>query len=353
MLDSWLADPAPASARPASSGSSRSTPPSVGERKFVITVLLPIALSVLFHLGLLLAATFIYWTVQNASTENDEYIVPIARLSETPGAALTLRQSTPDAPPELASTARRTVTPPALSSTNSLAGRVNTSTSLAGVGEAGSSGWGGGPPSGSASGSRGNPFGTVVPAGGQFKATFYGTGGNARTLIYLVDASGSLIDVLPFVMTELKRSINELSDKQRFTIIFFQGNEAIEVSPVGLKSATVENKQKVALWLDASPVTPSGLANPASALARSLQYKPDLLFLLADNIIGSGRTENDQRRLLEEIDRANVHHTKINTIQFLYKDKLESDRGKSTLELIAERTGGVYKFMSETELGVR
>lgn len=333
--------------------------------------LLPWAISVMLHLGMLLIAVFLVWSTQEEAKENEEVIIPIARLSVTPGAALSMRQANASSADLGAATARRTISSAAQTNTAVLSSKVNTSSSLSGVGPAGEgagsgggsgggsgagaggSGWGGGSGGGGGGGGKGNPFGTVVAGGGNFKATFYGTGGNARNIVYLVDASGSLIDVLPFVITELKRSIGELSEQQKFSIIFFQGDKPIEVPPQGLKAANIENKQRVIQWLDGSNVVPAGLASPVEALKRALTYKPHLMFILSDNITGSGRYEVDQRRLLAEIERTNTSGTKINTIQFLYPDKLEGSGLKPTLKAIADSTGGIYKFLDGRELGIQ
>ncbi len=118
--------------------------------------------------------------------------------------------------------------------------------------------------------------------GGGFRATFGGTGGNARKLVYLVDASGSLIDTLPFVIRELQRSIGQLSDKQAFTVIFFQGDDAIEVPPFGLKRATADAKQAVIQWVDpkAGNITPMNQSNPVKAIREKsgsrYQARPDV-----------------------------------------------------------------------------
>jgi len=170
-----------------------------------------------------------------------------------------------------------------------------------------------------------------------------------------VDASGSLIDTLPFVILELKRSIGELSEKQSFTVIFFQGDDAIEVPRFGLKPATSENKQRVIKWIDleSGNITPMGLSNPVKALQLALRYRPQLLFILSDNITGQGRFEVDQKRLIADIEFNNKSNTKINTIQFLYKDPLEQYNMLPTLRMIADRSGGVYKFIDGRELGIQ
>ena len=126
--------------------------------------------------------------------------------------------------------------------------------------------------SGGGGGGQVASFGTTSGSGSGISAKFYGSGGNARKIIYVIDASGSLIDTLPFVINELKRSISQLSSKQEFTVIFFQSGTAIEVPPRGWKTATSEVKQKVADWitLENGNIIPQGSTNPIQADRKSV-----------------------------------------------------------------------------------
>ena len=47
-------------------------------------------------------------------------------------------------------------------------------------------------------------------------------GPEPRRVVYLVDASGSMMDTYPFVIYEVRRSINTLKENQLATVIFFQ-----------------------------------------------------------------------------------------------------------------------------------
>jgi hypothetical protein len=301
----------------------------------VLLSLLPWAVSFLFHAGLVLLAIFVVWST-TIKVQEEEVIIPIARLSPTPGTPR-LQQAT-EKSTKLDKAQRRVTSRQSPTKTiSNVPSKVLSPTTLIG-----------------ATTSVGGPMG-ATSVGSPLRTSMYGNGGNARHLTYVIDASGSLVDSLPFVIAELKRSITELSDKQSFTVIFFQGEDAIEVPPRGLKHATSENKQKVIAWIDmdAGHITPMGQSNPIKALKLALSYEPDLMFLLSDNITGYGRYELFQKRLLTEIEKANLGKTKINTIQFLYPDPLGKIVGlKPTMELIAEKTGGLYKFVDGRELGI-
>lgn len=299
--------------------------------------IVPWAASFLIHAALVILTLFVVWTIRNIN--QDQIIIPIARLSEKPGEPLSMK-ATEKIQKELTER-NRSITDTPTQSVTKFNKKVDMKTQLIGV-------------VGSAS-AKSSPFGTTIGPRGTFKASFFGTFGNARRLVYLVDASGSLIDSLPFVTQELKRSIDELSDKQMFTVIFFQNNEAIEVPPAGMMRATAKVKARVIKWINptAGNITPMGQSNPIKAVKLALRYKAQLMFILSDNITGAGRYEINQAMLLREIDEANVGGTKINTIQFLYPDPLTRVGLKGTLEMIARNTGGIYKFVDARELGIR
>lgn len=302
-----------------------------------LTTLLPWGVSFLLHAGLVLLALFVVWSTVLLSND-EKIIIPTARLSATPGAPLQIKET-----PRLKAdpTARRTVSPLRNQQPVQMLTQPLSDATLVGV--LGSSG-------------DANPFEATISGGGELRAQFLGSGGNARRIAFVIDASGTLIDTFPFVLRELRKSISQLSGRQQFTIIFFQQENVIEVPPFGIdaKRATSEIKQQVNEWLreDKYNIVPQYKGNPVKALQRAFRYQPQLIFLLSDEITGQGQYEIDQQDLLGEIDRVNRSGTKINTIQFIYPDPLLKAGKRGTMDLIAERSGGVYKFVSKEELGI-
>lgn len=177
---------------------------------------------------------------------------------------------------------------------------------------------------------------------------------NARRIVYVIDASGSMIRSLQIVLRELARSLGTLSPRQSYAVIFFQRNQAVVVPPNRLTPATPEAIARALVWID-DHVIPAGRSNPLAALERGLRLKPDVIFLLSENITGSGEYEIDQAELLSLLDELNPidrgtgrRATRINCVQFLDPDPLD------TLRRIAERHGGKdgYRFLSRAELGI-
>jgi len=305
-----------------------------GEINDVMQQMLPWMTSVLFHLGIIVLALFLVWSYIMV-TEEEQPIIPVARLSENPGGQLSESEDV-----ELQATQNvRQVQSEEVSNDQAMENlNSNTESKLELVGL-----------SGGASGGKIAPFGTTTGTSSGIGARFYGAGGNATKIIYVIDASGSLIDTLPFVIKELKRSISELSDKQQFTVIFFQAGSAVEVPPRGWKNATSDTKKKVADWitLASGNIIPRGSTNPVQALNLAMRYRPELVFILSDNITGHGRYEVDRSNLLKMLNDANEDRKiKINTIQFLYPDPL------NTLKEVAKQHGGVFKFITEDDLGL-
>lgn len=200
-----------------------------------------------------------------------------------------------------------------------------------------------------------SPFQSTLTSSAQFQTTFLGSGGNARRIAFVIDASGSLLDTLPFVLQELQKTVDSLHPRQEFTVLFYQGDTIIEAPPAGLKQAIASHKQQLAHWLDPQKrnIFAGGASDPVPAIKRALSYQPQLIFLLSDNITAGDLYQIDQRRLLDEITAANTSGTRINTLQFLYADARTGPEQKETLELIAEQSGGVYRFIGSNELGLQ
>jgi hypothetical protein len=164
-----------------------------------------------------------------------------------------------------------------------------------------------------------------------------------------------MIAYLQIVLQELARSLDALTPEQSFGIVFFQRSEALVVPPARrLVPATPEEKSRVLRWIDQN-VIPAGRSNPIAAFEAAMQYRPEVIFLLSDNITGSGIFEIDQNELLAKLDELNPverltgrRRTIINCIQFLDPDPLD------TLRRIAELHGSPrgYKYLSRRELGL-
>ncbi len=296
----------------------------------------PWLISLAVHAAIVLLAMFIVWSAFTESAPKKEPIIPTIIPSKKPGAPLTMQAIVR---PEDTSTDRRVVAPPQPQPVK-ISKQLEVNDQLIGITQ-GAAG-------------KANPFGAGL-GDGPSKATLFGVrGGDVKHVVYLVDASGSLVDTFPFVIAELKRSIGELTMDQTFAVVFFQGDRVLTPWP-GMRKATHFNKRQAMMWIDPTSdnVRPAGAdTNPIPAIKQALHYRPQLVFLLSDNITGRQKYEIDQQVLLTETRKANLADTRINTIQFLHPDPLEAYGLKGTLEQIARQSGGRFKFQDARELGI-
>lgn len=330
-----------------------------------LTAMLPWGVSLIFHGGLVLLGLFVVWSTVIAPPETKPVIIPVLALSESPQVSL---NNQPQHLSAVKSTSKHKIPIAAPKHQEARKGQLTaTSTKLTNatsiIGIAGNGGI------------KGSPFSNGLAEVGGSSVTFAGNtsgGGNVHKVVFVIDASGSLLDTFPYVIKELDKSISGLSDKQQFTVIFFQGNiddgsggsfttsastgRIVEVNPPGWKRATAENKRRVIEWISpqAHNIHPQGMTDPIPALKRALHYRPDLIFLLSDNITGHGKYEKNQEDLLAEIKRANVGGTKINTIQFIHRDPLVHAGLEPTLKQISVQSGSPhgYTFVSAESLGL-
>lgn len=301
-----------------------------------MTLLMPWAVSFMFHFALVLLALFVVWS--SSAANEGETTVPVSKINKE-----TKPKVDPMKKPDLPTVPNitRKVRSPTLKKGNPLSDPSEASPSeLSTIGASGSP-------------SRfGHPAGTDSDGVG-----FMGMGGSASTVVYVVDASGSMVESLPFVVNKLKESIRGLKGRgQKFSVIFYQQDSAIEVADKsirlapGLKKANAENKRKTMIWMSQGRLTPRGSSNPTEAIKLALKYEPDMVFILSDNITGSGQYAIFKEDLLAEIAAWNGgeggKRVKINTIQFLSNDPL------NTLEEIAKANDGNYKFINAAFAGL-
>lgn len=301
----------------------------------VMIKVVPWLVSLGLHLIIVIAAVLAVWYVKT-NVDEQKKIIPDIRLGQTPGAPLMVNQESQE---QKQSSARRTQTRQVRRTESVIDSQSKILESQIGVQ--------GGPEA------TASPFGAGAEVGEGFSVGLFGNGGNARSIVFVIDASGSLFDTMPFVIDELKRTIGQLSAAQTFTVVFFQDGRVKEAPMTrGMKYADQKTKNQVIAWISSDEVTPVGRTDPTDAIKLALARKPDLVFLLSDNIIGSGRFGVDPDSLVQLIQTFN-QGAKINTIQFVYPDPVTEFGREPTLKRISDATGGRYKFVSENDLNVR
>lgn len=210
------------------------------------------------------------------------------------------------------------------------------------------------------------PYGT--PGGGTqagLKSSFYGTGGNAVRIVYILDRSGGMLTSFDDVKRTANESIGRLLPIQQFAVIMCgvidsdPQNRGTYVPPslVGgvraLLPATLENRRKVATAMDS--VVAKGqnddLLKPfEDSFRQAFELKPQLIYFLTDGAFDPS--------LLAAIKKMNAgNRVRINTIAFGgSKEKPGSDLGtlvewRRQLQVLAKEHGGMYKWVPDEEMG--
>jgi hypothetical protein len=136
---------------------------------------------------------------------------------------------------------------------------------------------------GSGAGGGAAPWGVPGGGGGLLpRSNFFGTGGNATKVIYLCDASGSMLGVFGALKQQLKESVNNLDVMagQEFNVIFFSDDNCFQLFKGGMQIASADNKHKAMEFIDNAVST--GGTQPLPAIKAALAQKPELLFVLTD-----------------------------------------------------------------------
>jgi len=340
---------------------------SVGEEvSATLLAMMPWAISFLFHAIIVVIALVVIFRIIPA-LEEDETKVVSTNLADKPQEPMQtqLQEKSEQAEPRAV-----TVQNPEVTNTTSLTDA--TTFESAAIGEFAA------PPSAAVTG-----FGEIGGAGTGGLGFAGMEAGNAQNIVFVLDASGSLIDTLPFVVEELKTFLRKFASsaggkEANFEVIFFQGGERTPIGDIEylrnvddldrireLASARLarssarwkkfdrDNVAVVDRWLDAGVVEPGGKTDPLPALELALSLrspKPDAIILLSDNITGLGVSEIEQRELLNSIKNLNTQGIQIKTIQFLHEDPLVKHGGERTLRLIADESGGEHTFFSKHDL---
>ncbi|MEM1028260.1 MAG: hypothetical protein AAGJ38_09275 [Planctomycetota bacterium] len=302
--------------------------------------LVPWAISLLAHAGLVIVAIFVVWSVQQV-LDDDEVIVPLVTLSDTPGTPLEVEvvQRLETQTPAMAAPPVPEPVPMELELELDLA--------LPGIGE---------------------PMAAEAPSfelnlndAAEFDTNFFGSGGNAKNIVFVLEADGSIISDYPQIVDELAKSLRDMSEKQRFGVIVFDGEDTKEVPPRGLKRATGDAKGQTIAWLrDTRNVQNMGSGDPVKALERAFRLEPDLIYLLSQNLYnpGRGRHEVQKETIVDSVAKRS-RGIRVNTIEFNDLDRLafaKDEDGKmkrdengnwikirmTLMEEIAKLTGGEY-----------
>ena len=183
-------------------------------------------------------------------------------------------------------------------------------------------------------------------------ASFYGANATGSCFCFLIDGSATMRGA-PWeaARAELIRTLNTLSEKQRFYIIFYH-RDVIRIPQPGENRparaalyATPENLQHALRWLQTLTIEnsiPGG--NQTNVLQAALELEPDGVFYLTDGDMTPGVQQavlGTLRRLnrVEDLIDGEVVRIPIHTIAY------HSEEGRAVMQRIAEENRGQFAYV--------
>ncbi len=171
--------------------------------------------------------------------------------------------------------------------------------------------------------------------------------GNIRSVVFVIDRSGSMHGTFDDVRLELGRYIAAMSPEQTFAVILFADGEPLALADGRLLPANRANQEAAVAFL--ADIQPEGQTDPLPALRKAFLSLRGadadggkLIQLLTDGSFP------DNRAAMAAIDRYNQRRgVRINTVLY---GRYAADAG-AVLKEIAQRSGGAYRYISPDETG--
>jgi hypothetical protein len=185
--------------------------------------------------------------------------------------------------------------------------------------------------------SIGDGSGTSLAGGsggdGSGGAEFFGIGGKGGTFVYVVDLSGSMNEEGKWerARAELLRSIEHLTENQRYYIIFYNDGWYPMAADKPIDS-TAKNIDRTRRWV--GRLWPGGGTFPLDALMHALKLEPDAVYFLSD-----GRFDPAVIEALRVHNPSSHGQIPIHTIAFVNQETI------GIMKQIATQSGGKFRFV--------
>ena len=187
-----------------------------------------------------------------------------------------------------------------------------------------------------------------LPATGESSVRFAGAPlGAARDVVFVLDATGSMIAWLPFVIDEVERTLASMHPDQRFAVRYFAGDAVQATPPRQLTAVTASAADRAVKTLRRDAGRRMKMqrgSDPTKALEDAIRLQPDLILLMSEGLAGRGQWEVDRSAVMKALDVANpvrsvtgMRDVRIECIRLVSGDE---EPAAPLMELIAESHGG-------------
>lgn len=175
------------------------------------------------------------------------------------------------------------------------------------------------------SGASGAGDGSIASLSGSSNP-FIGSGRRAKSIVYVVDASGSMLqnNRQALVNNSLVNAIEDLKSEQKFKLFFFSDTFTTDNISKGLLPANKNNKEKVIEWI--RTISTGNGTQPLNAILAALDLNPEVIVVMSD-----GQFDGS---IVSVITKKNGKKTRI--------DCIGMDEDIESLRRIAQENGGKY-----------
>jgi hypothetical protein len=161
---------------------------------------------------------------------------------------------------------------------------------------------------------------------------------NVQRVVFVCDATGSMMPQFDALRVELRKSIDALRPPQSFNVVFFQENAPPPLDK-NLLFASPDNKRRMHDYID--KYTPRGPTDPNPAIRIAFAMHPDVIFFLCDP-----SDFPDPRATIDLFGSLNDGNCRVNTIAFIEHD----EQGEAMLRLISSKSKGTFCYVSEQDM---
>jgi len=142
-----------------------------------------------------------------------------------------------------------------------------------------------------------------------------------KKIVFMLDASGSMLNVFDEAREEVRKSIEELKPDQSFAVVLCQGHGATPF-PKTLLPATEQNKARILAILP--KLFPRDTDNFTESFKLALSMNPDLIWWRGD-------APNDVSNDLGEFKKLNARNVKVNTTPKLPPESKDKEHATRTM----------------------
>ncbi len=128
----------------------------------------------------------------------------------------------------------------------------------------------------------------------------------AQRVVFLIDASGSMVAWLPFVLDEVERTLAAMRPTQRFAVVCFSGEDVRSLPAHGLVAATPAETRPLMRRLRTLTAQSFGDgSDPVPGFRAALALQPELVLLLSEGLDGRGRWAVDRGATMRALEGLN------------------------------------------------